>query len=146
MPCQEACRALSRPVAYLFRLGPSIFAPLNVGEETIGVLSITGAGLSEADIPAVTTFANQAAIAMQNTRLYTQAQQEITERKRTEQALRESEEKYRGLVTEISDGIFITNDRGELTFVNPALARIHGFEYPNQLMGRTCRNSLHREC
>jgi len=133
----RSLRALSQPVAYLFRLGPSIFAPLNVGEETIGVLSITGTGLSEADIPAVTTFANQAAIAMQNTKLYTQAQQEITERRRAEERVQKSEEKYRGLVTEISDGIFITDETGKVTFANPALARIHGFEYPDQLMGRT---------
>ena len=39
--------------------------------------------------------ANQAANAIQNARLYNQAQLEIAERVRTEQALRESEERYR---------------------------------------------------
>jgi len=61
---------------------------------------------------------------------------DITARKRAEDALRVSEEKYRGLVTEISDGIFVTDDRGALAFANPALARTLGFEYPDQLMGK----------
>jgi PAS domain S-box-containing protein len=61
----------------------------------------------------------------------------IEDQKQAEEALRESEAKYRGLVAEISDGIFITDDRGALIFVNPALAQIHGFEHPDQLVGRT---------
>ena len=60
----------------------------------------------------------------------------VTERKRTEQALRGSEEEYRRLVTEIGDGIITTDDRGVVLFANPALARIHGFEHPDQLVGR----------
>jgi len=62
---------------------------------------------------------------------------DITERKQAEQALRESEEQYRGLVTAISDGVFVTDNSGVLTFANPALARIVGLESPDQLLGRT---------
>ena len=61
----------------------------------------------------------------------------ITARKHTEEALRENEQKYRGLVTEISDGIFITDNTGRLTFANPALARIHGFGTPEELEGKS---------
>jgi PAS domain S-box-containing protein/putative nucleotidyltransferase with HDIG domain len=62
---------------------------------------------------------------------------EISERKRAEEALRQSEEKYRDMVNTVNDGIFVTNDRGVLTFANQALARIHGFERPEELVGRT---------
>jgi PAS domain S-box-containing protein/putative nucleotidyltransferase with HDIG domain len=61
----------------------------------------------------------------------------IEDQKNTEEELRISEEKYRGLVTEVSDGIFVTDETGKVTFANPALARIHGFELPDQLLGRT---------
>jgi PAS domain S-box-containing protein/putative nucleotidyltransferase with HDIG domain len=61
----------------------------------------------------------------------------LEDQKRSEKELRESEDKYRGLVTEISDGIFITDNRGAITFANPALARIHGFDHPDQMLGRT---------
>jgi len=51
-----------------------IVTPLQVGDETHGVLAVTGAGLTEADVPAVTAFANQAAIAIENARLLEQVQ------------------------------------------------------------------------
>lgn len=48
---------------------------------------------------------------------------DITERKRAELALRESEEKHRRLVEFLPDGIFILKD-GQIAFVNQGLARI----------------------
>jgi PAS domain S-box-containing protein len=63
-------RALARPMTDLFKLNQSIFAPMKVGDETIGILSITGPDLTEADNPAVTVFAHQAAIAMQNAKVF----------------------------------------------------------------------------
>jgi PAS domain S-box-containing protein len=62
---------------------------------------------------------------------------DISERKRTELSLRTSEEKYRDLVNEANDGVFAGDDHGVLTFANQALARIHGVEHPEELLGRT---------
>jgi two-component system, cell cycle sensor histidine kinase and response regulator CckA len=62
--------------------------------------------------------------------------QDISERKRAERALAESEEKYRNLVDEMSDGVFVVDTWGALTFSNPALARILGFERIEDLLGR----------
>jgi PAS domain S-box-containing protein len=53
----------------LLGLGQSIVAPLAVDERRIGLLVVTGAGLTEADARAVSIFANQAAIAVDNARL-----------------------------------------------------------------------------
>jgi PAS domain S-box-containing protein len=61
----------------------------------------------------------------------------ITQQKRTQEELRQSEEKYRDMVNTVNDGIFASNDRGILMFANQALARIHGFEHPEELVGRT---------
>ena len=60
----------------------------------------------------------------------------ITARRGAQDALRESEEKYRGLVTEMGEGIFVTDDRGTVTFANPALARILALDDPHQVLGR----------
>ncbi|MCL4368556.1 MAG: PAS domain S-box protein [Actinobacteria bacterium] len=54
-----------------------------------------------------------------------------------EAMLRESEERYRSLVTEVNDGFYTCDERGVVTFANPALARLVGLEHPDQLVGRS---------
>ncbi|MEA3283210.1 MAG: PAS domain S-box protein [Euryarchaeota archaeon] len=51
---------------------------------------------------------------------------DITERKAAKKELRESEEKYRTLIENVQDGVFLLRDGG-LTFVNEAFARISGY-------------------
>jgi two-component system cell cycle sensor histidine kinase/response regulator CckA len=58
---------------------------------------------------------------------------DITERKNAEEALRRSEEKYRNIFENAAEGIFqITPEK--LLSANPALARIFGFDSPEELM------------
>ena len=67
-------RSLAGRVAAMLGIEQGIVAPLTVGDETHGILAVTGAGLTETDVPAVTAFANQAAIAIENARLFEQVQ------------------------------------------------------------------------
>jgi signal transduction histidine kinase len=74
---EPLAQALPKPVrplvgrlADLLKWEESIVVPLKTGGEVFGLLAVTGAGLTEADVPAVTAFANQAAIALENARLY----------------------------------------------------------------------------
>lgn len=62
---------------------------------------------------------------------------DITERKYAEKTLRKSEQKYRELVTRINDGIFTVDTQGVITFANRALAEIHGFDSPEEIIGKT---------
>jgi PAS domain S-box-containing protein len=62
--------------------------------------------------------------------------QDITERKHAETALRESEERYQGLVELSPDGIMIHKD-GIITFVNSAGARLVGAADKTDLIGRS---------
>ncbi|MFZ7126017.1 MAG: PAS domain S-box protein [Desulfobacterales bacterium] len=55
---------------------------------------------------------------------------EIDQRKQTETALRESEEKYRSILEDMEEGYFETDLDGRLTFFNDSLCRILGFERP----------------
>ena len=56
--------------------------------------------------------------------------QNVTERKRAEEALRESEGRYRAVVENMSDGLLVFDGRGAVTYQNPASLRIHGFGSP----------------
>ncbi len=59
---------------------------------------------------------------------------EFITRKQAEEALRESDRMYRDLFKNAQEGIFQTKIDGSYISVNPALARMHGFDSPEELM------------
>jgi PAS domain S-box-containing protein len=59
---------------------------------------------------------------------------EISERKRAEVALRESEQKYRTLFEESRDVIFISTPEGKFLDINPAGAHLFGYDSPAELL------------
>jgi len=59
---------------------------------------------------------------------------DVTARKQTEQALRESEEKYRSLYREAALGIFHSSFAGKFLDLNPALARMLGYASPEEVL------------
>ncbi|MCB0164048.1 MAG: GAF domain-containing protein [Anaerolineae bacterium] len=101
--------------------------PIKVMGQTVGVIDIQSSVLdafTDNDIIAMEALANQIAVAVRNARLYQQAKQEITERKQIEQSLRESEERFRQVITSISDHIYVSE-------VGPSGERINYYHSPN---------------
>jgi diguanylate cyclase (GGDEF)-like protein/PAS domain S-box-containing protein len=87
-----------------------LHVPILSRGEALGVLSVDNRvskrAFTEADEAQLTSLADYAAVAIENARLYEQAQQEITERQRAEAALRVSEERYVLAVQGANDGIW----------------------------------------
>jgi len=61
---------------------------------------------------------------------------DITERKQAEEILRESEEKYRSLVQNVTIGVYRNSAdvKGRFIEVNPAMVRMFGYKSPEELM------------
>jgi two-component system cell cycle sensor histidine kinase/response regulator CckA len=60
--------------------------------------------------------------------------QDVTERRRAEEALRNTEEKYRSMVENAVGGIYQTTPEGRFLSVNPALANMLGYESSQELV------------
>jgi PAS domain S-box-containing protein len=67
---------------------------------------------------------------------------DITERKKAEDALIESEEKLRAMFESTSDGIVVTDVKFDVTDANEAAARIFGFKSIEELIGRNALGYL----
>jgi PAS domain S-box-containing protein len=65
---------------------------------------------------------------------YVAIKQDVTSRKIAEEALRQAEEKYRRIFEDAMIGIFQVTPEGRPVSINRALARIHGYDSPEQLL------------
>ena len=99
-------------------------APLKVGDHTFGVVAVQSyspqARLQEADKQILTFVSQHLAIAI--------------ERKRNEEALRQSEARYRSLVESAIYGIYRCDLDGKFLDVNPALVAMLGYELPQEVL------------
>jgi PAS domain S-box-containing protein len=66
---------------------------------------------------------------------------DISERKRMEEALRESEEKYRSILESMEEGYYEVDLKGSFTFINKALCRVFGYS-EEELIGLNNRQFM----
>jgi PAS domain S-box-containing protein len=75
---------------------------------------------------------------------YRGVDRDITEHKRAEEALRQSEERYRTILEDIEEGYFEVDLTGRFTFLNDSMCKIHG--YPREeLLGMDYRQFVDEE-
>ncbi len=67
---------------------------------------------------------------------------DITERKRAEQAVKDSETRYRRIFESSTDGLLITNTDGYIIDANPTACAIYGYQY-EELVGMEGKHLMH---
>jgi PAS domain S-box-containing protein len=63
---------------------------------------------------------------------------------KTEKALQESEEKYRGLIEDINDAVYEIDEKGSIRYISPIVEAISGY-HPSELIGRTFTEFVHQK-
>jgi len=67
---------------------------------------------------------------------------DTTERRRAEDLLRESEERFRALIENASDAVVIVNSDGDILFESPSIGRLFGYA-AGEVLGRNMMEFIH---
>ncbi|MBI4530219.1 MAG: PAS domain S-box protein, partial [Candidatus Latescibacteria bacterium] len=97
--------------------------PMLVGGKLVGVLNMNTTHrhlFTLGQMKALSILTGMAAATLENVRLYTQVQ--------------EAEAKYHAIVEHAVEGIFQTTPDGRFITANPALARMHGYASPEEMI------------
>jgi PAS domain S-box-containing protein/putative nucleotidyltransferase with HDIG domain len=91
----ESLKGFTGQIVRILKITKSIPAPLIVGDEVFGILSVESDDLTEEDIPAITAFAHQMAAAWRKAMLLQDLGKSLTELERVEEELRHTAETLR---------------------------------------------------
>jgi diguanylate cyclase (GGDEF)-like protein/PAS domain S-box-containing protein len=75
-------------------------------------------------------------------RFYEGTFEDITDRKRAEENLLESEERYRTAIEHSNDGVALIKD-GRHIYINRKYLEIHGYDSPDEVLGKTLAATVH---
>jgi len=107
-----------------------LIVPVCLGNKVIGLLNLdddTPGKFVKDDIKKLQPLVNAAAIALENAQLFEEVRKEITERKRAEKALVESEEKYRAIFENTGTATLIIEEDAIISMANTQFEKLSGY-------------------
>ena len=131
-PIKEALPAAFQPAApkIMKMIGnqQTIICQLVFNGRIQGLVAFSGFSLRESDIPALKTFVNQAAVAMEKTQLF--------------QEMKDLAIFSSNIVDNIVEGIIIESPQGEITFANPVATKMLATPV-DEMLGKQWQDILH---
>ncbi len=117
--------------------------PMIVGDEVIGVISTQDYekenAFSASDLNLFSAIASNVGIAIKNAQLYEEMQEELSERKKTEADLADSQARLQAIFANVRAGIGVSQEDGKLIFVNDRWATMFGYS-AHELSRKTIRD------
>jgi PAS domain S-box-containing protein len=114
------------------------FIPLMAQDKAFGFASLhisePGREFSADEMRLATAILTQVSIVVQNAKLFEQTQQALGQANTAAEALQQAEFKYRSIFENSTEGIFQTTFDGHYLSANPALAKIYGYDTPDELI------------
>lgn len=118
-----------------------IGVPLKSGSEVVGIIGLAhlqeGNTFGEEDVSVLTRFAELASIAMDNARLYEDVRRELAERKRAEEAFRQSEAQKKAILDASIDRIRLVDRDMRIIWANETTSRLLNVT-PEECVGLRC--------
>jgi PAS domain S-box-containing protein len=116
----------------------AMLVPMIAHGRTLGVLTLvsaeSGRRFEEGDLRLAEELARRAALAVDNARLYEEAQYEIAERRRAQEDLRDSRDQLEAILRGVADGITAQDPSGRITYANEMAARLVGVDSARDLV------------
>ena len=112
--------------------------PIKTAEKIIGVLDLQSDALNafrDSDVSAMETLSAQVATAIENARLYRQAEQEISNRRRAEEELKKRRKYLESVILNTPNAIVTTDAVQNITGWNPGAEEIFGYK-PEEVLGK----------
>ncbi len=119
-----------------------LYVPLKLYNRTLGCISVESDqpdAFTKEDQRLLTTLAVQAAVAIENARLFQSAQQELSERKRAEEELSQRELEYRSLAENIPDIVARFDPQLRYIYINDGIETMTGIP-AHSFIGKTNRD------
>ena len=145
----------SRYVPDNTRTQSELVIPLRAYNQIIGALDLQSPhedGFNERSQRIITIFAEHASLALETVRLYDksryhaqQLETQISARNRIEQALGNSERRYRQLVESATDMIYRTDTFGHITYANPVTVHTLGYDSEEEIIGQHYTDFIHHD-
>ena len=104
-------------------------------------VQVSGRRRDGSEVPVELSFGESV---VEGRRWFTGVVRDITERRKHQLALEESEQRYRSVVDQIKEAVFQTDGEGRWTFLNPAWVEIMGYSIEESL-GEVFLNYVHPE-